>query len=299
MISVLITTFNRKPLLARALKSVQGQTYQKLDIVVIDDGSTDGTDVFVESLHDPRIRYYRNRENQGSLHGDRIHLRRFVNELARGDKFVYLCDDDYWKDSNLLERQLKLFDTYPNVAMVIGGQLSNYPSIPGAVFHSDVYPKPMMTAAQFLEHFSNKPIECNIVIGATLYDKEKFQLSGALADEDGPRWQAGYEMLIAPGSMGNVGYINESCVVVEVTRHNASFRGTQLEHYLDSVKSVEVAFKKLPKSDYYAEIRRKTLNNIAKAYLANAETIRMSGRLTMCSRENISRPVTEGDIIHA
>jgi glycosyltransferase involved in cell wall biosynthesis len=55
--SVIIPTYNRAGLLPRALESVLAQTYTEFEVVVVDDGSTDGTKLVVESLADSRIRY--------------------------------------------------------------------------------------------------------------------------------------------------------------------------------------------------------------------------------------------------
>jgi len=55
-ISVLIPTFNRKDLVTRAIQSVVNQTFQPFEIIVIDDGSTDGTSEFIKTEF-PQIKY--------------------------------------------------------------------------------------------------------------------------------------------------------------------------------------------------------------------------------------------------
>jgi len=55
LVSIIITTYNRKPFLSEALKSVLQQTYRDREIIVIDDGSTDGTRE--SAAHLPDIRY--------------------------------------------------------------------------------------------------------------------------------------------------------------------------------------------------------------------------------------------------
>lgn len=289
IVSVLITTFNRKDLLKRAIESVLTQTFTDLEIIVLDDASTDGTHEIIPK--DARIRYYRNEENQGAEHGDRVHIRRFVNELATGKYFIYLCDDDQWIKPDLLERQLHYFKIQLSTAMVIGGQVSNFIPPGNEVFHEQVYPRKFMSSATFLAHFAEHPITSNIIIGATLYNKELFIKSGALSSHEGPKWEAGYEMLMGPGAYGDVVYLDESCVMTEIRPTNASFQGTQLDHYLDCVKSVKAA--NLP-----LDIQSKTLHNIAAAFLRNAGHIQQYGALSMCSPTNISRPVTIEDIIY-
>lgn len=287
-ISILVTTYNRKEKLRRCLSSILSQTYTDFEVIIIDDYSQDGTQEVIPN--DPRISYIRNAANFGAEHGDRIHIKRFVDHLATGKYFTYICDDDEWIAPNLLARQIALFEAYPEASMVIGGQLSNYVGT-AKYFHRDLYPSMHMLSREFLDHFAEHPIECNIIIGATLYNREKFIESGALKWPDGAKWQAGYEMLLAPGQYGDVLYINEPCILTEISPENASFQRTQLEHYQDSVTSVRSA--NLP-----IDLERKVIDNIGKAYLANAKHIQDFGCLTMCSKENISRPVTKEDLIH-
>lgn len=286
MISILVTTYNRKDLLKRAMASIFRQTYQDYELIIIDDASTDDTYDLIQSYTDKRIVYYRNERNWGAAHGDRIHIKRFL-EMAKGDYFIYLCDDDYWIPDDLLERQLKYFEKYPALSMVVGGQMSNFPD--KDIFHDNVFPKEYMTSPEFLDYFAEHPIECNIIVGATLFKKSVFQMSSALFGE-GSKWQAGYELFLSPAKYGDVVYMNEPCVMTEIRPMNQSFQRTQIEHYVDSVNSVKAAHLQL-------DLEKKVLHNIGQAYLRNTEHIRNHGSLTMCSLENITRPVTQEDLV--
>ena len=84
LVSVLVTTFNRKKLLERCLSKILSQTYKNIEVFVIDDASTDGTDKFMNTIKDKRIKYIHNEKNLGSSHGDRIHLKKFVYDLCKG-----------------------------------------------------------------------------------------------------------------------------------------------------------------------------------------------------------------------
>lgn len=299
MISILVTTYNRRELLERCLASILRQTYTDFEIVIIDDASTDRTHEVIPG--DKRVRYWRNDKNQGSQYGDRIHIRRFVKDLAQGEYFIYLCDDDYWPNVDLLENQMQYFQKQAGLSMVIGGQRNIFHNEDGTTEEktfTDTFPKEIMTSQEYLEHFSKTPIECNIIIGATLYNRDIFLQSGALVSIEGTKWQAGYEMLLAPGCYGYVGYINKPCVVTEIKSGNASFRGTQTGHYLDSMKSVYSAFKQPLmqggiRKEFLKDIKQLVIDNISKAYLSNADIIEKEGKLTMCSEENISEPVTQ------
>jgi glycosyltransferase involved in cell wall biosynthesis len=303
-VSILVTTYNRPELLKRCIGHILNQTFKDFELIIIDDASDRAPDLPL----DDRIRYYRNKENIGSQHGDRAHLRRFVHEIAKGAYFIYVCDDDYWLKEDLLERQLAIFEKHPTLSMVIGGQKSNF-IMPGEkdqlLFHEGVLPSGYISSMEFIEHFAEHPIESNIIIGATLYRASLFKASGALQNEEGCKWQAGYELFLAPACYGDVYYINEPCVLTEVSPGNASFQRTQLEHYKDSVRSLRDAFLKpleesryTPRGEQLKALQMKILEGIGKAYMANAEHIREYGNLTMCSKENIARPVTQEDLCH-
>lgn len=89
LISVLLTTYNRCHLLARAINSVLNGTYQNFELLILDDASSDATPEVVSGFKDSRIQYLRMPENGGVL---RARNRGF--DAARGDYVTILDDDD-------------------------------------------------------------------------------------------------------------------------------------------------------------------------------------------------------------
>ncbi len=65
MISLLMPTYNREATLPRAINSVLAQTWRDWELVIVDDGSTDGTEALVATYTDARIRYVKQAKNQG------------------------------------------------------------------------------------------------------------------------------------------------------------------------------------------------------------------------------------------
>lgn len=65
MVSIVLPTYNRAYILGDAIKSVLMQTYPYFELLIIDDGSTDGTEELVMRYQDERIRYYKFEENAG------------------------------------------------------------------------------------------------------------------------------------------------------------------------------------------------------------------------------------------
>lgn len=94
MISVCIATYNRKDYLKEALESVFRQTYKDFEVIVLDDGSTDGTEEMVASLNYP-IRYYKQVNHGQPQPNNRL------ADLARGRYICFLDSDDVFLDDAL------------------------------------------------------------------------------------------------------------------------------------------------------------------------------------------------------
>ena len=115
LVSVVIPTHNRAVQVARAIASVQCQTYPNLEIVVVDDCSTDNTRTVVEGYGDQRIRYVRHDQRRGASAARNTGIR-----LATGEFIAFLDDDDEWKPEKTM-RQLALFDRYDVVLCTCTG----------------------------------------------------------------------------------------------------------------------------------------------------------------------------------
>jgi glycosyltransferase involved in cell wall biosynthesis len=112
-VSVVIPTFNRASLVAGAVDSALAQTHGPTEVIVVDDGSTDGTADLLDRRFGAAIRVERLPRNQG-----RSAARNRGWALADGDFVAFLDSDDVW-DPDKLERQLPLFDQ-PRVDLVHG-----------------------------------------------------------------------------------------------------------------------------------------------------------------------------------
>ncbi len=94
-ISVIIPTLNRANLLPRAVYSVLNQSYRNLELIIVDDGSTDNTREFLRSLDDPRVKIIY-QENKGVSAA----RNRGIYE-SKGDLIALLDSDDEWLKDKL------------------------------------------------------------------------------------------------------------------------------------------------------------------------------------------------------
>lgn len=106
-VSVVLPTYNRAPLLGRALRSVLGQSFGDFEVIVIDDGSTDGTAGVVAAFGDPRIRYEQLARKMGASAARNVGIR-----MARGKFLAFQDSDDEWMPSKLA-RQMSAFGRGP------------------------------------------------------------------------------------------------------------------------------------------------------------------------------------------
>ena len=102
-VSVVIPTYNRSALVQQAIDSVLTQSYNSYEVIVVDDGSTDGTEEDLRDRYGSKIRYvWQENEGESSARNRGI-------ELARGEYIAFLDSDDMWKPTKI-EKQVQVLD---------------------------------------------------------------------------------------------------------------------------------------------------------------------------------------------
>jgi glycosyltransferase involved in cell wall biosynthesis len=96
LVSVVMTSFNGLPYIGEAVASVLAQTYDNWELVISDDGSTDGSREWLRSLDDPRIRTFFRETNLGYVPN-----KNFAHAQARGELVTQLDHDDTSKPERL------------------------------------------------------------------------------------------------------------------------------------------------------------------------------------------------------
>lgn len=296
LVSVLIATFNRKRLLLRAVESVLSQDFDDFELVIFNDCSTDGTEDVIKYLEnkDQRIRGILPEQNIGGTHGDREILRQFVYQYSTGKYLIYLCDDDFWIPRNLLSRSVKLLEDNHDIAQVAGGQVQifdthiadvtyidsywhyeEYRDIAGALLMKTNLPNGLIKKEKFLALQAEDPVQRNILTGASVFRKSAMIEGGVLKNKNGAKWQAGYELTTGIGTQGDTYYFDEASIAAGVDIKSASFRGTQLDHYLDCIRSINIAYKvpiqEAEKKEKISlrKLKNKQIHGVSMNYLLN------------------------------
>lgn len=154
-VSICIPVYNRPELIKRALDSCINQTYKNIEIVVVDDASTDITPEVVKSYSakDMRVKFYRNEKNLGMVPN---WLRTF--ELSSGDYVQHLGSDDQLS-KNFVEEKVKIFQKYPDAAFVGCGIRTYKEDSSGNlnVWSETKYPKGRYETTYIFKNFYKKP----------------------------------------------------------------------------------------------------------------------------------------------
>ena len=111
LVSCIVPVFNGERFLREALDSILAQTHHHLDIIVVDDGSTDGTAAIVSSYGSKF--HYLYQHNAGPAAARNLGL-----TIAKGEYIAFLDADDLWHPEKLA-RQLKRFQTRPELELSV------------------------------------------------------------------------------------------------------------------------------------------------------------------------------------
>lgn len=112
LVSVVLPTKNRAHTLREAVQSVLMQAYPRMELIVVDDGSTDGTPGILQSLDDGRLRILSLRTSRGSSGARNAGI-----GAARGEWIAFQDSDDVWKPDKL-QRQVECAAAHPGCVAV-------------------------------------------------------------------------------------------------------------------------------------------------------------------------------------
>jgi glycosyltransferase involved in cell wall biosynthesis len=115
-VSIITPAYNRKDLMPRTVASVIGQTFSDFEYIIVDDGSTDGTFEWLQTITDSRVKVmsHDSRSNKGQAASINLGMSR-----ASGDYLVILDSDDLLA-FEALEKHVEMLDANPALGMVYG-----------------------------------------------------------------------------------------------------------------------------------------------------------------------------------
>ncbi len=110
LVSIIIPAFNAEKYIKETLKSALGQTYKNIEVIVVDDGSTDKTAEMVKSFNDPRLIYiHQGNKGQSAARNAGI-------QKAKGEYIAFLDSDDLFLPQKI-ERQVEFLKNHPDCGL--------------------------------------------------------------------------------------------------------------------------------------------------------------------------------------
>ena len=132
--SIIMPTYNQAAFIRRAIASLQRQTYSEWELIIVNDGSTDDTELYISDyLQSLKIIYIRNEENTGLGHAVNQAL-----EQANYEYIAYLPSDDYYDDTHLETLKAKL-DESTDIVLAFSGVRYDASEAPGILAYQSTY----------------------------------------------------------------------------------------------------------------------------------------------------------------
>jgi len=245
IVSVNIPVYNDEKYIGETLLSALNQTYRDLEIVVVDDGSTDRTAEIIKSFSDSRIKYYyQTNQGIGATRNKAI-------EHSSGKYIAFLDHDDLWMP-NKLEKQLALFKANPKLGMVFCDTI--FFNSEGDLYSIYAKRKPPRGMA-FRELLRNYCLSCEtVVVKRSVLDEVGYFPSDMMMVEE-------YDLFLRIASRYSLDYVNEPLAKYRIHEHNYSW-GKENEAINEEKRVLERLNEFIPnfRQDYAREIFSKEIN---------------------------------------
>ncbi len=244
-VTAVITTHNRLNLLKRAVESVQSQTYKEMELIVVDDGSSDGTQKWAELQGFIYIRIPPS-ESRGGNYARNLGIR-----LATGYYIAFLDDDDYWIPEKT-EKQVRTLEEKGCGLVYCGRRFENIYEDRIEYIHVNIDPRNQGDVSRRI--FFN--IMCTT---STVLVKKEILGQAGMFDENLRFWQE-YELNIRIAQITPFYYVDEPLCVYRVDK-NDRFRLTN--KYFEWKRDVSYINEKhkryIHKMSLYDKIQRKIM----------------------------------------
>jgi len=250
LVSIIVPTFNRAYCLRRAIDSALAQTHRRVEVLLVDDGSTDNTRELVAERYGSvgRVRYI-HQPNQGVSAA-----RNRALALAEGDYVAFLDSDDYWEPWKL-ELQVACLERFPALRMVWSDMKARNPA--GAIAYprylrkmygayrwftnGDLFAQslpltnivPQLSAHVGTEHLRYGNIYSAMIMGSLVHTSTVLLRRTAAAENAGfnPEFRVGedYDYHLRTCKLGPVGLVDLPTIEYQIDRPD---RLTRAENHL-------------------------------------------------------------------
>lgn len=249
-VSVIIPVFNREHLIKRSMQSVLNQTYENLEVIVVNDASTDKTEEEVKSIKDERVRYIKNDKNLGPS----VSRNKGI-EVSKGELIAFQDSDDEWYEDKLQ----KQVDLIINSSEKVGAAYCGMEFID---FNTGEKTGESVKEADFKKNFTEgsfflTPANVTVLIKKKVLDEVGYFDDRLYAQED-------TEIAIRVSKKYDYAFVNEP--LIRVTRNHKQLMGNSKNYIL----SREIIYEK-HKNYLSKKILFASCKQIANYYILNKE----------------------------
>ncbi len=242
-ISVIISTYNRKKFIGNAIDSVLSQTYKNVEIIIIDDASTDGTEEYIKNnYHLENITYLKNEKNKGCGFSRKYALS--TKQYAKGKYIIFLDDDDKYIDNTYFAKAIKLLEENKSLSMVCASHIINDITTNTKIERKFPY-KSIIDNKELFINFANesfpKPIISVAVIRRKALESAKFEEMKILNDST---------IFLRTILYGPVGFIKKPQAEYLIHGNNISF-SCKTDFIIDNLEEKFKVFKIVEEKKMY------------------------------------------------
>lgn len=266
LVTICIPTYGGARFITAALDSVRVQSYKNLEILVVDNASSDNTDQIVTSIQDERLRFIRNPQNIGMVNN----FRKCFLE-ARGDYLLFLCSDDRLQDPDLIDKALNILLSDLSVVAVFGG--ISYVDENGIIIGEA---SPLFTAGERISDLPNRSVRAglNFVYLATcLFRRSAVPADGVFIDNKFFDWH----LWLTLASQGDFVYLGPG--VSQYRMHGNNETKTLADpgtHTFELIKTVE-RFLESPNGRHFQGVWSQGKSSLLKTMLTSCLDYRQEG----------------------
>lgn len=231
LISVVIPSYNRKDKLPACMESVLGQSYGNIELIVVDDASTDATEELFRSISDPRVKFLRYEVNRGACYA-----RNYGAQHASGELIAFQDSDDIWHPDKLEKQYRCLVETGADMCYCGMNRIAKN----GSRFYYPVHaPRQGHETEDFLAE--NRASTQTMLMHRRVWETLRF-------DESIRRYQD-WDFAIRAAEGFELAYLSEALVESEVGSDSISAVVNSYPHLLRLYEKHGALYEKYPKSD--------------------------------------------------
>jgi glycosyltransferase involved in cell wall biosynthesis len=258
-VGILIPTFKRKHYLTSALRSACDQTYNNIEIIVIDNGSADGTAEFMRSISDPRVRYVINDQNIGMIGSVNKGLKLFSDEV----QWCTILSDDDLLDKQHIASMLEFIHTHS--VKVVAHSNRTFIDAEGRTIRN-AHTAPMVESAfEYILNRTRRKRETSLT--GVFFLRQAFEDIGGY-----PQFLTGMAtddaFIFALSMKDNLYYNSDAVVFVRVHEHAESLTASEaIKHFQALEEYADYVSKVAGQSKIYNQEKRAALNKTLSNYI--------------------------------